>query len=61
MTILDRFVPPHLAAYWGRINASKKQADRTGKAVRKVAKQTNRLLTENHLGERLVLAFELKE
>ena len=61
MKFLDRFFPQQLAAYWEKIWEARSEIERTAREVRKVAKQANTMLVENHLSERLVLAFELKE
>lgn len=61
MTLLDRFFPRQLSAYWEKIWDARAEIERTSREVRKVARQANTLLVENHLSERLVLAFELKE
>ena len=58
---LDRFFPRQLAAYWEKIWEARAEIEQTAREVRKVAKQANTMLVENHLSERLVLAFELKE
>ena len=59
--ILDRFFPRQLAAYWEKIWEARAEIEQTAREVRKVTKQANTILVENHLSERLVLAFELKE
>lgn len=61
MKILDWFFPRQLAAYWEKIWEARAEIERTAREVRKVARQANTMLVENHLSERLVLAFELKE
>ena len=61
MKLLDRFFPQQLASYWEKIWEARSEIERTAREVRKVAKQANTLLVENHLSERLMLAFELKE
>ena len=61
MTIFDRFFPEHLSAYWDRVHEAHKNAMSTARKVNKVSRDATQLLVNNHLSERLELAFELKE
>ena len=61
MKFLDKFFPARLAAYWEQIHEARKNATDTARKVRKVSRDATQLLVNNHLSERLELAFELKE
>ena len=61
MTIIDKFFPASLAAYWESVYEARKNARATAQKVHKVSRDATRLLVNNHLSERLELAFELKE
>ena len=61
MTILDKFFPTRLAAYWEQVHEARKNATDTARKVRKVSRDATQLLLNNHLSERLELAFQLKE
>ena len=61
MKFLDRFFPKSLSDYWEKIADAHARAEETATAVNQVAMVSHNLMIQNHLGERLQLAFETKE
>ena len=61
MKFLDRFFPKSLSDYWEKVADAHARAEETATAVNQVAKVAHNLMIQNHLGERLQLAFETKE
>ena len=61
MKFLDRFFPKSLSDYREKIADAHARAEETAAAVNQVAQVTYNLMIQNHLGERMQLAFETKE
>ena len=61
MKFLDRFFPKSLSDYWEKIADARARAEETAAAVNQVAATAQHLMIQNHLGERMQLAFETKE
>ena len=61
MKFLDRFFPQNLSVYWEKIADALARAEETATAVNQVAATARQLMIQNHLGERMQLAFETKE
>lgn len=61
MKFLDRFFPKSLSDYRERISDARARAEETAAAVNQVAAIAHHLMIQNHLGERMQLAFETKE
>ena len=61
MKFLDRFFPKSLSDYWEKIADARARAEETAAAVNQVAAIASHLMIQNHLGERMQLAFETKE
>ena len=61
MKFLDRFFPQSLSDYREKIADAHARAEETAVAVNQVAATTYHLMIQNHLGERMQLAFETKE
>ena len=61
MKFLDRFFPKSLSDYWEKIADAHAQAKETATAVNQVAMVSHNLMIQNHLGERMKLAFDTKE
>ena len=61
MKFLDRFFPTSLSDYWEKIADAHARAEETATAVNQVAMVSHNLMIQNHLGERMKLAFDTKE
>ena len=61
MKFLDRFFPKSLSDYREKIADAYVRAEETAAAVNQVAATARQLMIQNHLGERMQLAFETKE
>lgn len=61
MKFLDRFFPKSLSDYWEKIADARARAKETAAAVNQVAATASHLMIQNHLGERIQLAFQTKE
>ena len=61
MKFLDRFFPKSLSDYREKIADARARAEETAAAVNQVAATAHHLMIQNHLGERMQLAFETKE
>ena len=61
MKFLDRFFPKSLSDYWEKIADAHARAEETATAVNQVVMVSHNLMIQNHLGERMKLAFDTKE
>ena len=61
MKFLDRFFPKSLSDHREKIADAHARAKETAAAVNQVAATASHLMIQNHLGERIQLAFQTKE
>ena len=61
MKILDLFFPKSLSDYWKKVSDAHAWAEETAATVNQMAATAHHLMIQNHLGERIQLAFETKE
>ena len=61
MKVLNRFFPKSMSDYREKIADAHARAEETATTVNQVAATAHRLMIQNHLGERMQLAFETKE
>ena len=61
MKFLDRFFPKSLSDYCEKIADAHARAKETSAAVNQVAATASHLMIQNHLGDRIQLAFQTKE